>query len=667
LALALVTLVLYLPVRRHGFVLYDDPDYITENRVVQSGLNAASVKWAFTTWHASNWHPVTWLSHELDCELFGLDAAAHHLINVLLHSANAVLLFALLLRLTATMWPSAFAAGLFAWHPLRVESVAWASERKDVLSGFFFLLALSAYVRYAQQKKLQPAVGATSLSSFYLLALLCFALGLMSKPMLVTLPFVLLLLDYWPLRRLASKDQKSDLKNLGPLLKEKLPFLALSAASCVITILAQRGEAIVSLEPYPFSTRLGNALVAYASYLAKTIWPTNLSVVYPLPHSLPTATVAAAAALLIGLSCLAWRTRHTRPHLLVGWLWYVGMLVPVIGLVQVGGQAMADRYTYLPLIGPCLAFAIEASSYLSSHPRMGGRDPTLGVAAAGLALAGCCVATEFQLTYWLDSRTLFAHAVEVTEDNAIALLNLGVALEQQGRREEALSRYRDAVRADPTLAQAHNNLANLLNTLNQTDQALAEYREALRLKPNAPLPHLNLATLLLKKGNYQEAAAQFAQAARLAPNDPRPHLLWGKALLREGRSAPAVAQLRQALELAPDDLQILTCLARVLAADQDPAVRDDTKAVALAERAKELSGGNQPFVLDTLAMAYARASRFEEARRTLQKALETAAAAGDQDALAQMHQRLLLYQAGVPYEERFANSFSPLDPRAEGH
>ncbi|MES1180725.1 MAG: hypothetical protein ABUL66_02560, partial [Verrucomicrobiota bacterium] len=419
LLLALATLLVYLPVTRNGFVNFDDGDYVTGNRLVKDGLTWAGIRWAFTTFHASNWHPLTWLSHMLDCQLFGLSPGAHHCVNVLWHAANTVLLFVLLLRLTSSLWPSAFVAALFAWHPLHVESVAWVAERKDVLSTCFALLTLLAYTRYAQSTtsdRRQVAGGFSSSffilhSSFYL-ALVCFALGLMAKPMLVTLPFVMLLLDYWPLKRFSVSAFRF---YRFPLLLEKLPFFLLAAVSCVITYRAQdAGASVASLERVPLHLRLENSLVSYPAYLLKTIWPANLAVIYPLPKEIPGIAAATAAAVLIFFSTVVARARQRSPYLLVGWLWFLGTLVPVIGLVQVGSQSMADRYTYFPLIGVFIAaaFGVHALAVRFQFPK-------LAAAAAGLTLTACVGLAENQLRHWRDSESLFAHAVAVTKNNDV--------------------------------------------------------------------------------------------------------------------------------------------------------------------------------------------------------------------------------------------------------
>ena len=656
LLLALITVLAYSPARHAGFVVFDDPDYIGINPV-QGGLTLAGVKWAFTTFHASNWHPLTWLSHMLDASLFGPDAGAQHFINVLFHTANALLVFWLLFRLTSRIWPAAFVAALFAWHPLHVESVAWVSERKDVLSTFFGLLALVAYANFAEKLRVQNSHS----KSWYIWTLIFFALSLMAKPMLVTLPFIMLLLDIWPLERWqpfastanGSNDRVTEhgTRNTSRLFLEKAPFLLLTIASCIVTFLAQRSEAVVSLEQHPFGLRVANALVSYVEYLAKTIWPAHLAVIYPLPHQIPSWEIAGATVILAIISFLAWTARKRSPYLLIGWLWFLGTLVPVIGLVQVGGQALADRYTYVPLIGAFIALAYGAVD-LAERFRI---SPAVVSVASSLVLAGSLLMTEYQLRFWQNSQALFAHALAVTKNNAIAHINLGVALEQEDRRPEALAEYRKALEIEPRRFQAHNNLANLLAAMGWRDEAFREYQEALRLNPNAALTHANFGTLLAEMSRFDEAMREYTQAAQLAPQDPRPRYLMGKACLRHGQDIEAVKNLRAALALAPNDFETLTWLARVLASDQDSAVRNASESVSLAERANELTGGQQPFVLDTLGMAYAEADRFKDAQAAVQKAIELATVAAPKT-VASMQQRLQLYQSGQPYREDYSKS-----------
>lgn len=656
LLLALVTVLVYSPVRHAGFLVFDDSDYAGD-RHVQSGLTAEGVKWAFTTFHASNWHPLTWLSHMLDASLFGPNPGPQHFVNVLFHAANAVLLFVLLFRLTNKLWPATFVAALFAWHPLHVESVAWISERKDVLSMFFGLLTLMTYVGYAQKSTAHNPQSTVR----YITTLVLFALGLMAKPMLVTLPCVMLLLDIWPLGRLRvftsiteGRDSRVTKHETGntKIFIEKVPFFILTAASCILTYLAQRTEAVMSLEQRPLGLRVENAVVSYAEYLGKAIWPAKLAVIYPLPTQIPAWQIGAAAVLLVVISAFAWAMRKRAPYVLIGWLWFLGTLVPVIGLVQVGGQALADRYTYFPLIGVFIAIGFGAMDLAARF-----RISTAALAAAAtLSLGACLAATAYQLRFWQDSEALFTRAIAVTKDNAIAHINLGVALEQADHRQEALAEYKKAVEIDPNRFQGHNNYANLLAATGEREEAFNQYQEALRLNPNAELAHVNFGTLLSEMGRFEDAMREYTEATQLAPEDPRPHYLMGKACLRHGQSAEAVKHFRQALQLDANDFQTLTWLARVLAADRDASLRNATEALQFSQQANDLTGGAQPFVLDTLGMACAEAGHFQDAQAATQKAIDLAKAAGAEKTLAAMQQRLQLYQSGQPYREDFAKN-----------
>jgi tetratricopeptide (TPR) repeat protein len=645
LLLALTTLVAYLPVAHNSFLNYDDNDYVTENRVVENGLTWAGTQWAFTTWHASNWHPLTWLSHMLDYELFGLNAGAQHYVSVLFHTANAVLLLLLLFRLTGALWPSAFVAALFAWHPLHVESVAWISERKDVLSTFFEMLALLAYARFVAESKVQSPKSKV----FYVLALLMFALGLMAKPMLVTLPFLLLLLDYWPLQRFPNF--KLEVKTVFRLALEKWPFFLLTVASCIVTFLAQRAEAVVSIERYPLNLRLGNALLSYVLYLGKAIWPTKLAIVYPLQNQLPWAAVLAAVVFLAFITWLAWRMRRRHSYLPVGWFWFLGMLVPVIGLIQVGAQSMADRYTYVPLIGIFIAVAFGSKDLIARFQ--------IGVvtvaAAAGLVLGSCLVGTRHQLSYWKDGETLFTRARAVTKNNGTAHYNLGFELEKRGYQIGAITNYQEALRVDPGNIRAHNNLGNIFSKTGKTNEALVQYQEAMKLNPKEPLVYVNLGTLLVRMGRLEEGISQYNQAIQLDPDDSRPHYSMGIVLLHQGRDADAVDHFRKAMQLNPNDFLTLAFLARVLASDENPQNRNGAEAVALAESANDLTDGEYPFALDTLAMSYAEVGRLQDAQQIEQRAIRLAQAAGLEETNA-MAKRLELYKSGRTYRETFTNS-----------
>lgn len=445
LSLALLTLATYLPVLAHGFIRFDDPLYVTRNHHVQAGLSWEGIAWAFSANVASNWHPLTLLSHMLDCELFGMDPLGHHLTSLLLHAVSVVLLFEALRRMTGCVWRSAFVAALFAVHPTHVESVAWIAERKDVLSGFFWMLTLLAWVCYVRQPSPKR----------YAAVALALAAGLLSKPMVVTLPFVLLLLDVWPLRRTIR-------------IQEKLPLFALAAASCVATVIAQSG-AIGLASRFPLRLRLANAVLSYVAYLGKTVLPTRLAVFYPMPDEFPAWKVAGAALLLAVLTVLACRAGRS---FAVGWLWFLGALVPVIGIVQVGGQAMADRYTYLPTIG---LFLIAAWGL-----------PRRAAWVAVVVVLALAAGTRLQLRYWEDSESLFRHAAAVTERNFIAHLNLAQIHAERGEHGPALEHFRTTLEIRPGMWQAQASLGNTLRRWGRPDKALPHLRNAVRLRPHDP-------------------------------------------------------------------------------------------------------------------------------------------------------------------------------------
>ena len=646
LLLALATLVVFLPVGRFGFVNYDDPAYITENAVVKNGLTGAGLVWAFAGFHVANWHPLTWLSHMADCALFGVNPGAMHFVNVLFHAANAVLLFTLLRRLTQKIWPSALVAALFAWHPLHVESVAWIAERKDVLSTFFALLVLLNYARYVEESKAKSPKSKVC----FAWSLLAFALSLLAKPMFVTLPCVLLLLDFWPLQRFQIENFK--LQVFGKLLAEKLPFFLLVIPVGVVTCLAQRG-AMATLERVPFALRLENSLVAYAGYLGKIFWPAKLAFFYPLTAA-PFLAVLLATAGLAAISIFAWRARRAFPYVPVGWCWFLGTLVPVIGLVQVGEQAMADRYSYFPAIGIFIIVAFGGWDLANRFPLA----KKIFFPAAVLILAGCVALTEIQLQYWRSDETLFSHAVAATGENEIAHLNLGVVYEKEGRLDEAMREYRAALKLNPRREHTHSNIADLLDLTGQPQAALAEYEAALKLNPNSVLTHLNLGTLRVELGQFAEAAAEFAEAARLDPADARPPYENAKRLLKQGRDAEAVMELRRALQLDADNFKMLAYTARVLAADETAGIRDGATALALANQANDLTGGEQPFVLDALGMACAENRDFTNAIVCAQKAVELAEAAHVPDTGA-LKTRRALYQNGQPWRESFRATNAP--------
>ena len=544
LLLIFVTLVVFHRLPTHDFINLDDNLLVYENPQVLAGLNKEGVIWAFTQYHAEYWHPVTWLSHMLDCQLFGLRPGLHHLTSLLFHLANCVLLLLILRKMTGALWRSAFVAVLFAIHPLHVESVAWVAERKDVLSAFFWFLTIWAYARYAEQPGLRR----------YLLVLLFFGLGLMSKPMVVTLPFVLLLLDYWPLGRIQLQNMRTvgdfDIprSSLFRLVWEKIPLFALTVVTIIATVVVQdKVGALKSLEAFPLQTRIANALVSYISYLAKMIWPHKLAVYYPHPGTIPVWQVAGSGLLLLCVSVLVIKAAKNRPYLAVGWLWYLGTLVPVIGLVQVGSQAMADRYTYLSFVGLFIMIAWGLPSLLAGWHH---RRNAFAIASAILFL-GCVVGTWRQVGHWQNSITLFQHTVKVTNDNHFAHNNLGVALARGGRLDEATYHYSQALRIKPDRAEVHNNLGNALAAQENVDRAVGHYYQALEIDPNNARAYNNLGNLLANQGKTEEAINHYTEALRLEPDYVGAHYNLGTVLAEQGRTEEAINHITEALRLMP--------------------------------------------------------------------------------------------------------------------
>ncbi len=506
LFLGLVTLAVYWQVLDHGFITYDDDKYVTNNPYIQRGLTLESIRWSFTTLSASNWHPLTWISHIIDYQIFGLNSGGHHLTSLLLHIANTLAVLFVFKRMTQTLWQSAFVAGLFALHPLHVESVAWVAERKDVLSTFFGLLSLWGYARYVEHPEVKR----------YLLPLVCFALGLMAKPMLVTVPFVLLLLDYWPLQRFRLGQSGN-----GRLILEKTPFFILTTASCIVTYIAQKsGGAVISSEVYSFTLRVANAQVSYIGYIGKMLWPAKLALLYPHPLALSWWQIGGAGFLFVAISLLAIKNASRRPYVLVGWLWYLGMLVPVIGLVQVGAQAMADRYTYMPLVGLFVIAAWGAPDLVAAW-----RFKTTGLAImAGTILLALTTMSVFQVGYWRDSIKLFEHTLMVTEKNYIIHNNLGVELKNSGRISEAIHHYEASLRINSKgYADAHNNYANIIAGQGRLAEAIRHYSDALRINPENAEVHNNLGVALFRNGNEEDAISHFKEAIRIRPDLTEAH------------------------------------------------------------------------------------------------------------------------------------------------
>jgi protein O-mannosyl-transferase len=675
LTLGVITLALYAPCLSHEFLAYDDQQYVTENRHVQAGLTWPGVVWACRTFHASNWHPLTWISHMLDCQLYGLHPMGHHLSNVLLHAANAILLFLVLKLITQATWRSAAVAALFGWHPLHVESVAWIAERKDVLSALFFMLTLYAYVRYADAVRSQWSVVSSlksGASRYYVVALCFFALGLMSKPMLVTTPFVLLLLDDWPLHRVRSRfgsergapDSKLLTTDYGllTLFGEKLPFLALSAGCCVLTVLAQRqGHTIVSVAALPLSQRMAHVVLAYAHYLETAFVPRNLAVAYSYSSTTSWAQVVGAAVVLGVISLAVLVGGRRRPYLLVGWLWYLGTLVPVIGLVQVGDQAWADRYTYLPLIGLFVAVVWGAADLaqwlearrLAANPASGAsRSPgpqQVLVALSVLVGLGLLWATAYQVQFWKDTRTLFARSARVNPHSSRPLAVLGSLLAAEGKLPQAIDLYRRALTLRSDDPEAHYLLGAALEQQGQLDQATSHYlqalwsnglkektylalgtvlakkgdyenaatadRNALAQNPDSALAHNNLARVLQSQERLEEAIKEYAAALRSDPTLAQAHNNLGVLLLQKGQSSEGAAQLAEAARLQPGNFEFRYNLATALNQEK----RWDQAAEILSSLAAARPG--DPNLNCQLALALAHLQKTKEAMSNYAQAL----------------------------------------------
>jgi hypothetical protein len=534
---------LYHQVRSYEFVSFDDGLYVTENYRVQKGLARDNLNWALTTTHASNWHPLTWASHMLDVQLFGLDAGRHHLTNVYFHILNSLLLFWVLRRMSNNLWQSGFVAAVFAIHPLHVESVAWVSERKDVLSAFFWMLTIGSYARYVRRP--DPVK--------YLMTLLLFILGLLAKPMGVTLPFVLLLLDYWPLGRIqlaltSGNSLRRSLDRFRHLVLEKIPFFIFTLASCIVTFYVQRsGGAVASLDSYPLTVRISNALVAYVSYIAKMLRPVDLAVFYPHPGSIPAWQVLTAAAVLISITVLVLKAMKERPYLAVGWFWYFGTLIPVIGLVQIGGQAIADRYTYIPLIGLYIMVAWGVPDILCKW-----RYKKIGLIFAStvliLALMGL---TGLQIRYWAGNFTLYDHALKVTSQNHVAHNNLGVTLMEKNKFPEAAQHFAEAIRIKPDQADGYYNIGVIFEKQNNMAKAIEYYGKALKKNSKHIYSHNNFGNALVRKGRYHEAIQHYSVALKFAPDDPEIQNNLGVAFIHVTQPDQAIDHFRRALEIRP--------------------------------------------------------------------------------------------------------------------
>jgi len=657
LVLVAVTWAVFGQTLGHDFVNFDDHVYVYENPLVIRGLSTEGIIGAFTHTHARNWHPLTTLSHMLDCQLYGLKAGGHHLTNVILHTISVLLLFLVLKQMTGALWRSAFVAVLFAIHPLHVESVAWIAERKDVLSAVFFMLTVAAYTRYARAPS----------TARYLLVGLLFAFGLMSKPMLVTLPFVLLLLDYWPLNRV--RDRWSEVRGrktnsqirgqwsvVSGLIIEKIPLLILSATSCIITFVIQK-RATGALPPLPLLWRVDNALASYMIYIWQTLWPIRLAVFYPHPNNmLPVWEVVIAIGLLLAMTAAAIVFRGKRPYLFTGWLWYLVMLVPVIGFVQVGEQGHADRYTYLPHVGLFLLAVWSIADVTAS------RRSTLRIAitTAVVIIVGLACAAFVQTSYWRNSETLWTHALAVTSENDFAHNNLAYLLVDRGEQDDAISHFEAAARIRSRKTDRHYNvgsafvemnLADALVRKGESDEAMVHYEQAIKLEPNYADAYYNRGNVLFAKGRIDEAIADWEKSLLIQPNDADAHTCLGNALLRQGSLKQAIAQYETALVLAPEDPHSRNNIAWVLATSSDGTIRDGAKAIGFAQQAVALSGGKEPQFLRTLAAAYAESGRFSEAIAAAQQAAVIANMQGQQRLAKNLAKDLMFYRADLPLRE----------------
>jgi Flp pilus assembly protein TadD len=655
LFLVAISLAVFGQTIRYDFVNFDDDLYVYNAPVIKAGLTINGIATAFISPHAHNWHPLTTISHMLDCQLYGLNAGGHHVTNVLLHTLATLLLFRVLQQMTGAVWKSALVAALFAVHPLHVESVAWISERKDVLSAVFFFLMLGAYARYVRT----PSIGR------YLLVAGLFAAGLMSKPMLVSVPVILLLLDYWPLGRMRS--QESEVRGriseasgrwllFGRLVLEKIPLLALSAGSSAITFVLQK-HATGAIPPLPLLWRVENAIISYVIYVWKTLCPTRLAVFYPHPNNtLSLWQIILGLGLLLVITGAAITFRCKRPYVFTGWFWYLVMLVPVIGLVQVGEQGYADRYTYLPHVGLFVLVAWGIAD-LTARSRPGLR--VVG-ATAVVIIVGLACAAFIQTSYWRNSQILWSHTLAMTSDNDCAHNNLGYLLADRDDLDDAISHFEAASRIRSLRTDRHYNvgsayvemnLANALARKGQSDEAMVHYNQAINLEPNYADAYYNRGNVLFAKGHIEEAIADWEKTLLLQPNDFNAHTCLANALLRQGLVKDAIANYETALALAPDDPYSRNNLAWVLATSSDASIRHGTRAVDFALQAVALSGGREPQFLRTLAAAYAETGRFSEAIATAQQAAAIANMQGKSQLAHKLGGDLVLYRGHLSLQQ----------------
>lgn len=626
-ALVALTLAVFGQSVHFGFVNYDDDLYVFDNPIVAGGLTAHGALWELSHPDCYLYHPVTMLSLMLDHQVFGGRPGGYHFTNIMLHAGSAILLFLALRRMTGSLWPAALAAALFAIHPLRAESVAWIAERKDVLSGFFFMLTLLAYAWHVEKP---PARGR------YAAVCVAAALALFAKPTTITLPFVLLLLDYWPLRRQESWTQ---------LVIEKIPLLLLAAAAGATTAWAA-AQFIAPTSHLSMLDRVGYALISYTIYLRQMFWPTGLAVLYPASlHGPSPGVVFLAAVVVAGLFIAAWTLRRAQPWLLTGWLWYLGVLAPMVGLVRVGAFAHADRYTYLAQIGLYGAVAWQLQQWFAGKKVFA---LSLLLFTAVLTLAVCAWK---QTAYWHDSVALWTRAIACTTDNPIAENNLGNALLQQNRLGEAAPHLQRAITLRSNYAEAHYNLGNVLGRAGRLDDAIAEYNGALRFKPVYAEAENNLATALRQKGRLDDALVHYKKAIAAQPGRESIHFNYARALWQKGAVPDTIAQYQICVQLNGNDAEAANNLAWLLATSTQPGWRDGARAVQLARRANKLTGWKNPVILATLAAAFAENGRFEQARDAAGEALALARAARQPALVDQLAAALELYNAGQPFRQ----------------
>jgi len=679
--IVIATIIAYEPMRHNGFVSYDDSKYITQNPDIKAPITWQTLGRAFIKPHFHMWHPLTTITHMLDYQLFGLNPLGHHFVSLLLHIVSSLLLFRILSNITGATWPSAFVAAVFALHPVQVESVAWAAELKTVLSGLFWLLTIAAYIRYTRK----PSAGR------YILLLLVFGLCILTKPIVVTLPCALLLLDYWPLGRVKwgrqtkiPKEKNQQDVPVWQLIIEKIPLLVLSAILSAITFaVQQQGGAVVTLEKWPLDIRIANMFVSYIKYIGKTIWPSRLAVLYPsLLSNLPKATVGICVLLFILISAFSIYIGRRRKYIAMGWLWYVVTLVPVIGLVQAGVQAMANRYMYIPILGLLIIIAWAVKDLIANRPRC---KKIMAVLAA-VVLLSAIILTRTQVRYWRNSMALFEYALKVTENNATAENNYGALLFEAGRLDEAVLHLSKAVRISQSFFEARYNLGQSLLKQGKPSEAIACFNElikhkqdsaqvyyhlamamsmqkkyddaikyldkSLTLDPQFSEAHREIGTLLLARGKINEAIPHLNEALRTGTNEAKMYTYLGTAYNQLGKYEMAIQNWSRAVELKPDSANVLNNLAWLLATVDDVSVQDANKAIKLAQRACELTDYKDAAILDTLAVAYAAAGRFNDAVRTAEKAINATKAHGQENLASEIQKRIELYKAGHAYIQK---------------